>query len=39
MLATYQLIVRNTFIGGWLNGRRYRWRGRVAPAVEPVPAN
>lgn len=27
LLASYHLLVRSTFIGGWLNGRRYPWRG------------
>jgi peptidoglycan/LPS O-acetylase OafA/YrhL len=35
MLATYQLLVRGTFIGGWLNGRRY---GRKADARRLVAA-
>jgi len=26
LLASYHLLVRSTFIGGWLNGRRYPWK-------------
>jgi len=38
MLVTYQLIVRNTPIGGWLSGRRYGRRRKGAMAAEPVAA-
>jgi peptidoglycan/LPS O-acetylase OafA/YrhL len=27
-LATYELLVRHSFVGGWLNGRRIPWRRR-----------
>ena len=33
-LITYELLVRHTFMGRWLNGRRIPWK---RPA-EPVPA-
>jgi len=36
-LVTYELGVRHTFVGGWLNGRRVPWRKPV-PAASPVPA-
>ena len=35
-LITYELLVRHTFMGRWLNGRRIPWK-RPADAV-PVPA-
>jgi peptidoglycan/LPS O-acetylase OafA/YrhL len=34
-LATYELAVRHTFVGTWLNGRRIPWR---RPRTEPSPA-
>lgn len=30
-LATYELLVRHSFVGGWLNGRRIPWRRRREP--------
>jgi len=33
MFATYELLVRHTFIGGVLNGRRVPWRTRRASAA------
>ena len=33
-LLSYELLVRHTFVGRWLNGRRVPWRRRP----EPVPA-
>lgn len=36
-LASYALLVRHTFLGRWLNGRRVPWR-RPRPAAAPVPA-
>ena len=30
MLATYHLLVRFTWLGGWINGKRYRRRGITA---------
>jgi glucan biosynthesis protein C len=34
-LATYELAIRHTFMGRWLNGRRVPWR-RPAPAAAPA---
>ncbi|CAN5223102.1 acyltransferase family protein [soil metagenome] len=34
-LVTYELLIRHTFMGRWLNGRRVPWR---RPAAVPVPA-
>ena len=34
-LITYELMVRHTFMGRWLNGHRVPWR---RPAVRPLPA-
>lgn len=36
-LATYELAVRHTFVGTWLNGRRIPWR-RPRTEPSPVPA-
>ncbi|PZQ37134.1 MAG: hypothetical protein DI570_32000 [Phenylobacterium zucineum] len=36
-LLTYELAVRHTFLGTWLNGRRVPWRSRPA-TPSPVPA-
>lgn len=33
LLASYHLLVRHSFVGRWLNGRKYRWR-RPAAAME-----
>jgi len=30
-LITYELLVRHSFVGGWLNGRRIPWRRRPDP--------
>lgn len=35
-LLTYELLVRHSFIGRWLNGRRAPWR-KPAPAAPPSP--
>jgi glucans biosynthesis protein C len=35
-LLTYELLVRHSFVGGWLNGRRIPWRRR--PDAELAPA-
>lgn len=36
-LITYELMIRHTFMGRWLNGRRIPWR-RPAPGTAPVAA-
>ncbi|WP_296815339.1 acyltransferase family protein [Brevundimonas sp.] len=36
-LITYELLVRHTFMGRWLNGRAVPW-GRPRPAASPLPA-
>lgn len=36
-LLTYELLVRHTFVGRWLNGRRVSWR-RPSPVPAAVPA-
>ncbi|MBX9706304.1 MAG: acyltransferase family protein [Caulobacteraceae bacterium] len=36
-LATYELAVRHTLLGQWLNGRRIPWRSRAA-TPSPLPA-
>ena len=33
---SYELLVRHSFVGRWLNGRRIPWRRRRDP--EPAPA-
>ena len=35
-LLTYELLVRHTFVGRWLNGRRIPWRRPPAPALAPA---
>lgn len=35
-LAGYELLVRHTFIGRWLNGRRVPWRRRADPELAPA---
>ncbi len=35
-LASYELLVRHTPIGRWLNGRRVPWRRSGAPALVPA---
>lgn len=35
-LLTYELLVRHTFVGRWLNGRRVPWRRRPEPALAPA---
>ncbi|MEQ7153999.1 acyltransferase family protein [Brevundimonas aurifodinae] len=36
-LLSYELLVRHTFIGSWLNGRRVPWR-KPHPDAAPLPA-
>ncbi len=35
-LLTYELLVRHSFMGRWLNGRRIPWRRRPEPALAPA---
>lgn len=35
-LLSYALLVRHTFIGGWLNGRRVPWRRSADAALSPA---
>lgn len=35
-LLTYELLVRHTFVGRWLNGRRVPWRRAPQPALAPA---
>jgi peptidoglycan/LPS O-acetylase OafA/YrhL len=37
-LVTYELAVRHTPLGKWLNGRRVPWRKPRPPAAQPLPA-
>ncbi|QQQ18144.1 acyltransferase family protein [Brevundimonas vitis] len=36
-LASYELLVRHTFVGGWLNGRRIPWR-KARAGTDALPA-
>ena len=35
-LLTYELLVRHSFVGRWLNGRRVPWRRRPEPELAPA---
>jgi glucans biosynthesis protein C len=35
-LLTYELLVRHSFVGGWLNGRRIPWRRQRDPEFSPA---
>lgn len=35
-LASYELLIRHSVMGRWLNGRRVPWRNRPAPALIPA---
>ncbi|WP_332658612.1 acyltransferase family protein [Brevundimonas sp.] len=35
-LLSYELLVRHTFVGRWLNGRRVPWRHPPEPALSPA---
>ncbi|HRJ64373.1 acyltransferase family protein [Brevundimonas sp. UBA2416] len=35
-LLTYELLVRHSFVGGWLNGRRIPWRHQRDPEFSPA---
>jgi len=35
-LVTYELLVRHTFVGRWLNGRRVPWRRPRGAALSPA---
>lgn len=34
--ASYQLLIRHSFMGRWLNGRRVPWRNKPTPALVPA---
>ncbi len=38
MLATYELLIRRSFMGRWLNGRKVPWRRKAAPPLAPATA-
>lgn len=35
-LVTYELLIRHSFMGRWLNGRRVPWRRPAPPALAPA---
>ena len=35
---TYELLIRHSFMGRWLNGRRVPWRRPAAPVAPSAPA-
>lgn len=35
-LVTYELLIRHSFMGRWLNGRRIPWRRAAAPVAVPA---
>jgi hypothetical protein len=35
-LLTYELLIRHTFMGRWLNGRRIPWRRPAGPVLAPA---
>ena len=35
-LASYELLIRHSFMGRWLNGRRVSWRRSPEPALSPA---
>lgn len=35
-LVTYELLIRHSFMGRWLNGRRVPWRRQAEPAAVPA---
>ena len=38
MLATYELLIRHSFMGRWLNGRKVPWRRKPAEPMAPATA-
>jgi peptidoglycan/LPS O-acetylase OafA/YrhL len=38
MLATYELLIRHSFMGRWLNGRKVPWRRKAPPPLAPATA-
>jgi peptidoglycan/LPS O-acetylase OafA/YrhL len=38
MLGTYELLIRHSFMGRWLNGRKVPWRRKPAPSPAPATA-
>ncbi|WP_425986083.1 acyltransferase family protein [Brevundimonas sp. TWP1-2-1b1] len=35
-LVSYELLIRHSFMGRWLNGRRVPWRNKPTPALVPA---
>ena len=35
-LVSYELLIRHSFMGRWLNGRRVPWRRKTTPALVPA---
>ena len=35
-LLSYELLIRHSFMGRWLNGRRIPWHRKASPALAPA---